>query len=271
MKDAYYFSHDSNARNDTKILSMRCDYGLEGYGMYWIIVETLRDETNFTLELSSHTYRALAMQMHNTPDAIETFIKDCIKEYHLFKSDDTHFWAESLLRRMGKVEEIRQKRINAANKRWGNIANDKQEQSKSNASALQDYTKERKGKEKKRNNIEYMDIFEHWLLKDIINHKELSTNIIKAIDKALKEYSVEEIKNGIDNYANAYHSDFYFSYKFTLEKFLKQSNGIPDWIEEGSMYENYIDFKNKKKIKSINPVVGLIDYESPLGEREEPW
>ena len=28
-KDAYYFSHDSNALTDPKILSMRCDSGLE--------------------------------------------------------------------------------------------------------------------------------------------------------------------------------------------------------------------------------------------------
>lgn len=28
-KDAYYFSHDSNALTDPKILSMRCDYDLE--------------------------------------------------------------------------------------------------------------------------------------------------------------------------------------------------------------------------------------------------
>lgn len=28
-KDVYYFSHDSNALTDPKILSMRCDYGLE--------------------------------------------------------------------------------------------------------------------------------------------------------------------------------------------------------------------------------------------------
>lgn len=28
-KETYYFSHDSNAITDTKILNMRADYGLE--------------------------------------------------------------------------------------------------------------------------------------------------------------------------------------------------------------------------------------------------
>lgn len=150
MKDAYYFSHDSNARNDTKILSMRCDYGLEGYGMYWIIVETLRDEAGYKLKLDKCTYRALAMQMHSKPDAVEKFIHDCIHEYELLNSDDNAFWAESLLRRMQKLEDIREKRKAAANKRWNN-EKDMQVHSKSNASAKQDSAKESKVKESKVN------------------------------------------------------------------------------------------------------------------------
>jgi hypothetical protein len=43
MKDAYYFSHDTNARNDPKIAAMRQSYGVEGYGLYWIVVEMLAE------------------------------------------------------------------------------------------------------------------------------------------------------------------------------------------------------------------------------------
>jgi len=39
-KDAYYFSHDSNALTDPKILSMRCDYGLE---RLWFILGNIRN------------------------------------------------------------------------------------------------------------------------------------------------------------------------------------------------------------------------------------
>ncbi len=39
-KDTYYFSHDSNALTDPKILAMRCDYGLE---RIWIIVGYYRN------------------------------------------------------------------------------------------------------------------------------------------------------------------------------------------------------------------------------------
>jgi uncharacterized phage protein (TIGR02220 family) len=163
-KNAYYFSHDSNARNDTKILSMRCDYGLDGYGMYWVIIEVLREETDYKLKLDKHTFRALAMQMHMDHETVKKFIEDCINEYGLFQSDGETFWTESLLQRMEKVENIRAKRRKAANKRWNNEKDQENTQkttknnaktmqmhSKSNANAMQDYAKEKKRKEKKRN------------------------------------------------------------------------------------------------------------------------
>jgi len=39
-KEAYYFSLDSNARDDPKILQLRMEMGWEGYGLFWAIIET---------------------------------------------------------------------------------------------------------------------------------------------------------------------------------------------------------------------------------------
>ena len=138
---------------------MRCDYGLEGYGMYWMIIETLRDESNYILKLDKSTYKALAMQMHSKVDTIEKFIDDCINEYELFNSDGDYFWAESLLRRMGKLEDIRNKRKAAADKRWNKDKdkNDMQKHSKSNASAKQTDAKESKVKESKVKKSKYKE------------------------------------------------------------------------------------------------------------------
>ena len=164
MKDAYYFSHDSNASNDPKILSMRCDYGLSGYGMYWVIIEALRNEADYKLQLDKCTYRALAMQMHSKNDTLEKYINDCINEYELFKSDGATFWAESLLKRMERLEEIRMKRKAAAEKRWDN-KEPMQKQCKSNASAMQRDAKESKVKESKEKKSTYGE-FKNVLLTD---------------------------------------------------------------------------------------------------------
>ena len=122
-KDVYYFSHDANALSDPKILSMRCDYGFESYGLYWAIIEMLRNESSYKLPLTKNTYRAIKMQTGTTID-IEQFLNDCINEYigesgnGLFNSDGKNFWSESLLRRMEKYESIKEKRTAAANARW---------------------------------------------------------------------------------------------------------------------------------------------------------
>lgn len=154
-KEAYYFSHDANSRTDPKILSMMLDYGIEGYGMFWIVVENLREQSNYKLKQDKTTWRALAMQMHKTVDEVKVFITDCIKEYELFINDETFFYSESLLRRMNKKDEITQKRKDAANARWKdkNNASDMQMHSKSNANDMQLDAKESKlnkgNKEKK--------------------------------------------------------------------------------------------------------------------------
>jgi len=92
-----------------------------------------------------------------------------------------------------------------------------------------------------------LNIFHHWNESNIIQHRELTTDIRKQIDKVLKEYSVEQIKIAISHYAEALHSDYeYCSYKWSLEKFLKQDNCLKDFLDDGSKWINYLEYKNKK-------------------------
>lgn len=44
MKSTFYFDHDYNSRNDLKILELRSEYGWEGYGLFWAIIETLCEQ-----------------------------------------------------------------------------------------------------------------------------------------------------------------------------------------------------------------------------------
>lgn len=89
------------------------------------------------------------------------------------------------------------------------------------------------------------EIFDFWNLQDIIKHKELTDNIVKVIDKTLKEYSVEQIKEYIERYAKVIKSqDYFFKTKWTLIEFLKQKNAMPDFKDDGS---KWINFKNRPK------------------------
>ena len=145
-KETYYFSHDSNAITDTKILNMRADYGLEGYGLFWAIIEMLRNEEDYKLELDKNTYRAIKT-LTNTNLDIEKYINDCINDYQLFMIQDNKFYSNSLLRRMlekNKKSEIAREKANA---RWNKNATAVQQQCSSNANKR----KENKEKESKVN------------------------------------------------------------------------------------------------------------------------
>ena len=142
-KDAYYFSHDSNARNDEKILSLRMQFGMEGYGIYWAIIEMLRDSTDYRMQTQ---FERIAFELHADSVRVESILQD----FELFESDGEYFWSESLLRRMQIKEEKSKKASLSAKSRWDK-AKAVRTHSEGSANGMQG--KERKVKETKEKNI----------------------------------------------------------------------------------------------------------------------
>ncbi len=108
-----YFSHDSNAREDEKIIKLRMQHGWKGYGLYWAIIEKLRDSDGYKLKSDCNT---IAFGLQVECKCIESVIND----FDLFTINDEYFWSESLLRRMKLKEEKSQKMRKNAKKRWDN-------------------------------------------------------------------------------------------------------------------------------------------------------
>ena len=156
-KDAYFFSHDCNARNDPKILALRSVYGAEGYGVYFMLVEILREQPEYRLSVNKYIWNTLAMQMQVEASYLEQIITDCCTEFAengstLLVNDGEYLYSASLLRRMGKVDDISNLRREAAQKRWKNQpckADDGSGASTSNANAEQNGAKKRKAKQSK--------------------------------------------------------------------------------------------------------------------------
>ena len=119
IKDAYYFSHDANARHDPKIIKMISSYGMEGYGWYWVIIEMLREQNNYKLSINEPTdIEVIASQTKSKPEKIKKFIVDCVKVFKLFKKSHKFIWSESLLNRIKKMDEKREKGRKAVITRW---------------------------------------------------------------------------------------------------------------------------------------------------------
>ncbi|WP_315069120.1 hypothetical protein [uncultured Clostridium sp.] len=95
--------------------------------------------------------------------------------------------------------------------------------------------------------INNINIYSHWNSKKIIVHKTFSMDIEKAIVKALKNYSQDEIVQAIDVYSEILKSEFYFSHKWSLVDFLGRKNGIRTFMEEGSNKVNYEVWKKERE------------------------
>jgi len=146
-KDAYWFSHDSNAKDDPKCMILIDQLGLEGYGIYWVLVETLREQPEYKYPL--HLLPVLAKRYFTSGEKFQAVVKN----YGLFLvSDDDFFFSESLNIRMQHLENTREKRKQAALTRWSKTdANAMQLQCKSNALPMLSKVKESKVKESKVN------------------------------------------------------------------------------------------------------------------------
>ena len=118
-KDAYYFSHDSNSKDDPKCVLLIEQLGLEGYGIFWILVETLRDQPDYKYPIS--LIPAIARRYNSTTQKVETVVKS----YNLFQfTEDEFFFSTSLMDRMEYLEKYRLKKSIAGKKgnevRWNN-------------------------------------------------------------------------------------------------------------------------------------------------------
>jgi len=103
QKDSYFFRHDSNAKDDPKISFLIEDLGLEGYGAFWVIIELMRDQSNYKLPLK--TIPIIARKYNIEKNKLEKVIKN----YDLFVIENDLFYSISFLNRMREIDEIRQR------------------------------------------------------------------------------------------------------------------------------------------------------------------
>ena len=124
-----YFSHDSNARNSDKLMKVRMKLGAEGYGIFFMLIERLREEEGYK---STIDYDTLAFDLRVDAEKV----KQVVENYELFKftEDGKYFYSDSFNERMEMMDAKRKKRAEAgkkgAEKRWENRKNDSNANSK---------------------------------------------------------------------------------------------------------------------------------------------
>ena len=117
-----YFSHDSNARNSEELIRVRMKHGAAGYGVYFMLIERLRDEDDYTAKCD---WDMMAFDLH----VESSLVKSVVEDFGLFVIKDGSFYSHGLKKRMEKTETVKSKRAEAGKKgmfsRWNdNSEND---------------------------------------------------------------------------------------------------------------------------------------------------
>lgn len=139
-KEAYYFSHDANSRNDLKCVKLRQDLGMEGYGIFWAIIEILRESEGYKLKKSD--LRTISYELKVSEDVIFSVVNN----YGLFKISNDTISSKRLTQSMFEYNK-RKQNFSDAGKRGNAI----RWQSGGDRGVIA--LKESKGKEKKKGNF----------------------------------------------------------------------------------------------------------------------
>lgn len=113
-----YFPHDSNARNSDKLIPLRARLGAEGYGIYFMLIERLREEPSY---MSVKDYNMLAFDLRVDSGKVKSVIEDF--GLFAFTDDGKCFYSESLMRRM-KIKDVKsEKARRSVASKWNNPNN----------------------------------------------------------------------------------------------------------------------------------------------------
>jgi len=220
---AEYFSHDYDAREDEKIQNLIFKMGMEGYGIYWSIIEMLYKNDGY-MQMDC---KRIAFALHSD----EQKINIVINEFELFKINKNIFTSPSALHRIklrkGKSATARK----AAKIRWGSEnaddANALQTHSERNAKKKRKESKEIKEKEIKEKYAEFV------FLKD----EEYQTLINKH-----GEYLTKKMINMLDNYKGAKGQTYKSDYRAIL-------SWVEDKVKSGPDYAAYMTKRRKEELK----------------------
>lgn len=81
-KEAFYFPHFCNARHDRKIRRLRKELGTEGYGIYFMLLETLREQQDLMYPLEDIDLLAEEFGVS------EAKVRVAVCNYELFEIDE---------------------------------------------------------------------------------------------------------------------------------------------------------------------------------------
>jgi len=258
MKDAYYFPHDSNARNDQRIMKVRMEYGFLGYGIYFGLIEILREQANYTLSFDD--LESIAFDLRVELNVIE----DIVSNYNLFVIEGmSMFYSKSLKRRMEKLDLIKEKRAEA-----GRLGGKSSSKSKASAKAKVKHLEASKVKHSKEDkskvnkNTVNIEFEKFW---DLYNYKVGSKSKVLKKWESLNDLDRGMIMEHLPHYIKSTpdkqfrkHPATYLNNQGWFDEIVVKTNGVIDFRLDstGNFYMGYCDKCNKSSFYKKEDIYG---------------
>lgn len=216
----------SDSYSNLKHQQVIAEFGLEGYGFYWVCLEIVAQQgQNFRIKGDKKWKLSLSYQTRMKNEKIETLLhsfgsaglidKKALEIGDLFIPKMSEY-ADEYTEKMRRIS--RQKKDNVG---------------------LEQIRTDKNTKEDK----EMQEVFSFWLSQNVIKPRTLNSDTGKEILKALKNYSLEEIKTAIETYATVLERGvdetkraYWWSHSWTLFEFLKR--GMKQF--EGKVPKDYL-------------------------------
>lgn len=105
-RNADYFSHDANMRNNRKIRALRSKYGLAGYGVWCMILESLTEADNLEIGYTEREIELLCGDFGTEKSFLREIVEYCLG-LDMIQTDGVKLWSDSLRERLFPVFQKR--------------------------------------------------------------------------------------------------------------------------------------------------------------------
>ena len=114
----HFFDHDYSARNDQKVLMLRFKFGLEGYGAFWCLLESMAEDSTGYLDRGA--MGGLSIGYGVAIGRLSEIIDYCLGIGLLSQCEHGKIFSGRMIKHKSRMDNLKENGKKGAEKRWKN-------------------------------------------------------------------------------------------------------------------------------------------------------